>query len=116
MGDIFHRKLAALKALPGVGDVRGLGLLAGIELVSEKAGKKPYARRLRLAETFTELAQDNGLIVWPNVGQTAEEEGDIIMLAPPFIINEAELDEIIARFTASLKNALEAIHDYSSPV
>jgi adenosylmethionine-8-amino-7-oxononanoate aminotransferase len=113
MGALFHQKLATLKDLPGVGDVRGLGLLAGVELVADKAAKTPYPRELRVAETFTEVAQDNGLIVWPNVGQTPDEQGDIIMLAPPFVITEAEIDELVSLFKTALTKALEDIHDHS---
>ena len=51
-----------------VGDVRGLGLLAGIEFVADKRTKAPFPRRLKFAETFVAAAQDAGLIVWPNVG------------------------------------------------
>ena len=112
MGAVLHQKLAALRDLPGVGDVRGRGLLAGIEFVADKKTKAPFPRSARFAERFTEAAMDAGLIVWPNVGQADGENGDIAMVAPPFIVTESEIDEIVRRF----KIALEAVHVKREPV
>lgn len=108
MGDVLHRKLRTLLDLPSVGDVRGLGLLAGIEFVADKRSKSPFPRKQKFAEKFTAAAQDAGLIVWPNVGQADGENGDLVMVAPPFIISEAEIDEIVARFKTALDKTLEA--------
>lgn len=110
MGIVLHRKLKTLLELPSVGDVRGLGLLAGIEFVSDKKTRAPFPRRLKFAETFVAAAQDAGLIVWPNIGHADGENGDLVMVAPPFIITEAEIDEIVSRFKTALKTTLEACH------
>lgn len=110
MGRSLHAKLAALRDLPGVGDVRGLGLLAGVEFVADTATKAPYPRATRFAETFVRTALDAGLVVWPNTGHADGENGDLVMLAPPFTVTEAELDEIVARFKTAHSAALEACH------
>ena len=110
MGEVLHRKLAALRELPGVGDVRGLGLLAGVEFVADKKTKAPFPRALKFAETFIAKAQDAGLILWPNTGHADGENGDLVMIAPPFIVSEAEIDEIVARFKTAHAAALEACH------
>ena len=110
MGVVLHRKLSALLALPSIGDVRGLGLLAGIEFVADKKTKAPFSRSLRFAETFVAKAQDAGLIVWPNTGHADGENGDLVMVAPPFIIARDEIDEIVARFKTALDHTLEALH------
>ena len=101
-GITFHWKLAALRNLPGVGDVRGRGLLAGIEFVANRETKEPFARSQRFAERFARAAQDEGLTVWPNVGHADGTSGDLAMLAPPFIITEPEIDELVVRFTRAL--------------
>jgi len=106
MGAVLHRKLRALLELPSVGDVRGLGLLAGIEFVADKKTKAPFPRSLKFAESFVSAALDAGLVVWPNVGHADGENGDLVMVAPPFTVSESEIDEIVARF----KTALEACH------
>jgi adenosylmethionine-8-amino-7-oxononanoate aminotransferase len=97
LGPVFHQKLAALKELPLVGDVRGRGLLAGIEFVADKGSRAPLPRKLKFAETFAEQALDAGLMTWANMGQ-ANGEGDLSCLAPPFVIEESEMDEIVERF------------------
>lgn len=97
----FHAKLDALRVLPGVGDVRGRGLLAGVEFVADTERRTPFPRASRIAERFTRAAQDAGLIVWPNVGHADGTDGDLVMLAPPYIITEAEIDEIVERFAVA---------------
>jgi adenosylmethionine-8-amino-7-oxononanoate aminotransferase len=103
IGSVFHGKLEALRALPHVGDVRGRGLLAGIEFVESKETRFPFPRAAHFAETFAATALDAGLVVWPNVGQANGTDGDLVMLAPPFVIEEWEMDEIVARFSAALE-------------
>jgi len=87
-GAYLQKKLQALRELEIVGDVRGLGLLAGVELVSDKATKKSFdvsegaARRVWLA------ALERGVIVRA-VG------GDVIAMSPPFVISEKQIDHIV---------------------
>ena len=106
IGALFHERLAALKSLPGVGDVRGRGLLAGVEFVADAGTRTPFARAARFAERFTRNAQDEGLVVWPNVGHADGTSGDLAMLAPPFIVKEGEIDEIVARFSVALERTV----------
>jgi len=105
MGDVLHRRLAGLRALPHVGDVRGIGLLAGVEFVEDKETRAPFARALRFAETFTEAAQEAGLVVWPNVGHADGENGDLVMIAPPFVVTEEQIDELVTLFQTALERA-----------
>src|SRR5207245_105079 len=79
---VLQRRLAALRDLPQVGDVRGRGLLGGIEFVEDKATRAPFPRAARFAETLTEAAQQAGLVVWPNVGHADGTSGDLVMVAP----------------------------------
>jgi len=98
----FHHRLSALRSLPYVGDVRGRGLLAGVEFVADKETRAPFKRAEHFAERFVDAALDAGLVVWPNVGQANGTDGDLVMLAPPFVITEAEIDEIVTRFEQAL--------------
>lgn len=102
MGRIFHQKLEALRGLPHVGDVRGRGLLAGVEFVADSDSRAPFPRAERFTERFQAAAERAGLMVWPNTGQADGVNGDLVVLAPPFIITEAEIDEIVTRFTDAL--------------
>lgn len=107
MGAVLHRKLRGLADLPAVGDVRGRGLLAGIEFVVDKATRQPFPRQQKFAERFTDAAQDAGLIVWPNVGQADGTNGDLVCVAPPFIITETEIDELVSLLTTALHRTVE---------
>ena len=102
MGEVFHRKLAAVRELPHVGDIRGRGLLAGVEFVLDKATRQPFPRKLKFAETFAEEALKAGLMTWANMGQADGTNGDLSCLAPPFVITDSEIDEIIQRFSRAL--------------
>src|SRR5258708_10316849 len=71
IGRELQRRLASLRRLPYVGDVRGRGLLAGVEFVEDKAPRAPFPRAAKFAEPFTSPAPVAGLITCPNVGQAA---------------------------------------------
>jgi len=103
MGRVLHERLRLLTGLPHVGDVRGRGLLAGIEFVEDKATRVPFPRSVKFAERFADAALAAGLTVWPNVGQADGTNGDLVMVAPPFIITEEEIQEIVGRLTVALE-------------
>lgn len=109
MGAYLHARLEELRAHPLVGDVRGRGLLAGIEFVADKDTKRPLPRALKFAESFADAAFDRGLVVWPNYGNADGEAGDLAMLAPPFVVTEKELDEIVLRFTDALNTVAKTV-------
>lgn len=115
MAPTFHRALQRLRGLPGVGDVRAHGLLAGVEFVASPDSRAPFPRSEKVAERFASAAQEAGLIVWPNVGQADGTNGDLAMLAPPFIITEAEIDELVERFTRALRATFASAATSSSP-
>jgi adenosylmethionine-8-amino-7-oxononanoate aminotransferase len=111
MGAVLHARLATLRAHPHVGDVRGRGLLAGVEFVEDQASRVPFPRRLRFAETFAEAALRAGLMTWTNVGQANGVDGDLACLAPPFVVDEAELEELVRRFTVALEETVRKVRD-----
>jgi len=106
MGRVLHEELQALRALPAVGDVRGRGMLAGVEFVLDADTREPYPRAARFAETFADCALEAGLMVWPNVGHADGERGDLVMIAPPFVITPEEIREIVRRFEGALDATL----------
>jgi hypothetical protein len=109
MGRVLHRRLAGLRGLPFVGDVRGRGLLAGIEFVADPETREPLPRSTAFAETFTQAALDAGLVVWPNVGHADGRTGDLVMLAPPFVVTEDQIDEMVALFARALRDTAERV-------
>jgi hypothetical protein len=102
MGKVLQDRLGALAELPAVGDVRGMGLLGGVELVADKGTKAPFERQAKVAERLVANAQRNGLVLWSNIGHADGERGDLVMVAPPFIITEAEIDVLVDKLRASI--------------
>jgi adenosylmethionine-8-amino-7-oxononanoate aminotransferase len=111
MGAVLRERLDALLEHPNVGDVRGRGLLVGIELVEDKGTRKPFDRRLGLAESLAETAQAAGLVVWPHAGQAADGSGDLILIGPPFIISEDEISELLRLLRTALDTTIGSLED-----
>jgi len=98
--EIFRRQLATLEAHPHVGEIRGLGLLLGIEFVKDKSAREPFAREENIAERIRQAALDEGVLTYPTQGCVDGLRGDHVLLAPPFIVS-AEESAIIARALAT---------------
>jgi adenosylmethionine-8-amino-7-oxononanoate aminotransferase len=109
MGRLLHRRLGDLGQLPLVGDIRGRGLLAGIEFVADPETREPLPRSAAFAETFTQAALDAGLVVWPNIGHADGRSGDLVMLAPPFVVTEDHIDEMVVLLTRALRDATDRV-------
>lgn len=94
LGDTMLEETRSLCGHDHVGDVRGKGLLIGIEFVLDKRTKKPFPRSEKYAENFIIKALNKGLVLWPNTGNADGTNGDLIVLAPPFIIGKTEIAQI----------------------
>ncbi|MFZ0548076.1 MAG: aspartate aminotransferase family protein [Candidatus Promineifilaceae bacterium] len=104
MGMLLGAKLRnALADHPNVGDIRGRGLFYGIEFVQDKDSKTPFPASRHLAWDIWEKAFERGLIVYYSQGCADGRNGDIIMAGPPLIINEAQIDELVALLTEAIK-------------
>jgi adenosylmethionine-8-amino-7-oxononanoate aminotransferase len=95
-GRYFFERLEELSRVTAVGEVRGKGLLAGIELVLDRESKEPFPRSRKLIEEVTARAFDKGLLIYPSTGCANGVDGDLIILAPPFIIEEQQIDQIVS--------------------
>jgi len=99
--ELFGELKVAFGDHPNVGNIRGRGLLIGIELVEDRDTKKPadrsYGGRIKQA------AMDHGLIIYPG-GRTADgDQGAHILLAPPFIYDASHVDELVTKLKAVLR-------------
>ena len=94
---------------PNVGEVRGRGLFLGIELVKDKQTKEPLNPNFNLPEQIRHTAMQHGLLCYPMGGTIDGRRGHHILLAPPFIINEEELDLIVSRLSSTLNAILPAL-------
>src|SRR5579863_9609306 len=97
VGAFMQQELAPLTSHPLVGEVRGCGLIAGLELVEDKLTRRPFDAQLKVGARAFGLGHQNGLIV--------RAIGDTIALCPPMIITEAQMQELFVRLRATLDQA-----------
>ncbi|HSO66608.1 MAG TPA: aspartate aminotransferase family protein [Desulfatirhabdiaceae bacterium] len=93
-GQYLKNRLLRLKNHPNIGDIRGIGLMRAIEFVMDKQNMTPFPRTEKITERLTGLMFQNGMITYPCTG-FANGAGDGIMLSPPYIVSEAEVDQIV---------------------
>ena len=91
---------------PNVGDIRGRGLFRGVELVADRASKAPFDPALGVAAKIKKAAFQAGLICYPMAGTRDGQSGDHILLAPPFIITEDQIAEVVDKLDLALAQSL----------
>ena len=89
-GKDMREALTPLRKHPRVGDIRGLGLLLGIEFVRDKTTREPYPKSENIAEKIRQAALAEGVLTYPTQGCVDGHRGDHILLAPPFTISQEE--------------------------
>ena len=94
---------------PHVGDIRGRGLFQAIELVADYETKQPFDPSMGLAGKIKSAAFEAGLICYPMPGTRDGQSGDHVLLAPPFIITDKQIEELVSKLDMSLKNSLEKL-------
>src|SRR5271166_3271536 len=85
-GETLRKALSALESHPQVGQVRGLGLLQGVEFVKNKSTREPFPKEAGIAEKIRQAALEKNVLTYPSQGTVDGTRGDHILLAPPFII------------------------------
>ncbi|MFJ3463372.1 aspartate aminotransferase family protein [Achromobacter spanius] len=103
---LAQRLQAALGEHPHVGDIRGRGLFMGVELVQDRATKQPFDPELTLHARIKREAMARGLMVYPMGGTLDGRLGDHVLLAPPFIISDDELDQLTERLAGAIDAAI----------
>jgi hypothetical protein len=91
---------------PHIGDIRGRGLLLALELVKDRATKEPFDPALKLHARVKAEAMRQGLLVYPMGGTIDGTRGDHVMLAPPYLVTDSELDVIVERLDTALGSAV----------
>jgi adenosylmethionine-8-amino-7-oxononanoate aminotransferase len=94
----------ALSDAPTVGDVRGLGLMIGIELVRDRETNEPFARSATVAERILQAARESGLLLYSSTGHVDGTSGDLVMLGPPFSISDDDATLLLERTTAAVRS------------
>ena len=109
-GALLGERLAdAFRDHPHVGDMRGRGLFRAIELVADRASKQPFDPALKLHAKVKKAAMEAGLMCYPMGGTIDGAHGDHVLLAPPFIITDDELDLLIERLTDAVDTGVQSV-------
>ena len=94
---------------PNVGDVRGRGLLVGVELVADRATRRPFPRSARLIEKVMAHALEAGLLIYHGTGNADGTNGDTVLLGPPFVVTDAELESVADRLGDAVERAVASL-------
>jgi hypothetical protein len=94
----------ALADVPCVGDVRGLGMMIGVELVRDRETKEPFGRSERVAERIVRAAHESGLLLYSSTGHVDGRDGDLLMLGPPFVLTDDDAAVLVERTAAAVRS------------
>ena len=107
MGESLGQRLReGLGNLPCVGDVRGMGMMWAVEFVADQKTKAPFPKARGFASRVFKAAFEAGLIVYPMPGCADGENGDHVMVAPPLVVEAAQIDDIVGLLRAAIETAL----------
>ena len=87
---------------PHIGDIRGRGLLLGLEFVIDKASKTPFPTEATFHERLKNAAMEKGLICYPMCGTIDGYNGNHVLLAPPYTLVDQQLEEIVDKLEAAI--------------
>jgi adenosylmethionine-8-amino-7-oxononanoate aminotransferase len=93
---------AALADSPVVGEVRGIGLMVGVELVAGRDDERPFPRSEQATERVVAAARERGLLLYSSTGHVDGTDGDLVMLGPPFTISDEEIGLAVERTQAAV--------------
>jgi adenosylmethionine-8-amino-7-oxononanoate aminotransferase len=109
-GEQFRAGLASMMVRhPSLGDVRGKGLLSGFELVRSRGTKEPFDPARHASGLLEKAALQRGLVTYPCTGSVEGAAGDMVLMAPPLVINAAEIDEVLQILDDSLAEVEAAL-------
>lgn len=110
LGNYMFAALDRLKDHPNVGDIRGRGLFAGIELVRDKESLSPYDSDAQFGQKVLNICKANGISFYSGGGMAEGLKGDHIMMSPPFVITEEEIDTCVEVLQAGISEAAQALN------
>jgi adenosylmethionine-8-amino-7-oxononanoate aminotransferase len=114
VGPYFKERLQELmEKHPMIGDVRGIGLMLGVELVADRVTKQPFPVEWKVSQRIGQAALERGLVTYPLMGTVDGMEGDHMLFTPPLTITKTEIDELIAIYDAALTVVAIELQDQS---
>jgi adenosylmethionine-8-amino-7-oxononanoate aminotransferase len=106
-GQNLREALTSLLTHPHVGDIRGLGLLFGVEFVKDKATREPFPKSDNIAEKIRQACLEENVLTYPTQGCVDGLRGDHILLAPPFTISPEESAQIARALRSALTKVFQ---------
>jgi adenosylmethionine-8-amino-7-oxononanoate aminotransferase len=113
-GQLVSRLTSTFGQHEHVGDIRGRGLFLGLEFVADRATRRPFDPSARLNTRLKANAMAEGLVCYPSGGTSDGKAGDHVLLAPPYILTEPQLDELVEKLDRALRRTLDDIAAASS--
>ncbi|MEP6758650.1 MAG: aminotransferase class III-fold pyridoxal phosphate-dependent enzyme [Actinomycetota bacterium] len=95
---------AELADVPSVGDVRGAGMMLGVELVADRETKEPFPRHAQVTERVVAAARESGLLLYSSTGHADGVNGDLLMLGPPFTLTDDDTVALLDRTVAAVRS------------
>lgn len=110
MGERLANGMKQLEDIPIVGQVRGLGLMRGMEVVADRETRRPFPKSARASAAVAAECMKKGLIVYPGSGMADGVEGDNFMVAPPLVVSAEQVDEILSLLREGLEAAVTKLN------
>ena len=102
LADLLHERLAPH---PHLGEIRGRGLMVGLEIVADRETRRAFPRADRVTERVVRAARDAGVLVYSGTGNANGVDGDTILLGPPFVVTDLELERIADVVAGAVESA-----------
>jgi adenosylmethionine-8-amino-7-oxononanoate aminotransferase len=103
LGDYLGERMEPLRENSMIGEIRGLGLMRGVELVADKSAKRPFPRARGVAEEVARECNERGLLVLPGVAGADGTDGDTVVLGPPYIVTRQQIDTMVSILGEAIK-------------
>jgi adenosylmethionine-8-amino-7-oxononanoate aminotransferase len=109
LGDYLgHRLKEAILDLPGVGDVRGIGMMWAVEFVADRQTKAPYPAERAFAARVCAHCREMGVLLYPGHGSADGVQGDHLMIAPPYVVTEEQIEVVVETLSRAIQRASAA--------
>jgi len=110
IGKFMLERLTSLKRFPIVGDVRGLGMLQGVEFVADQATKRPFPAEVGVTRRIVEGALAEGVMIVPGMsGMIDGALGDHIQISPPFVFTEANVEQLVGAVEKAIQKVMREL-------
>jgi adenosylmethionine-8-amino-7-oxononanoate aminotransferase len=94
---------------PNVGEIRGRGLLQGVELVADRETRAPFPRTDRVTENILVAARERGVLLYSGTGLADGTNGDAVLFGPPFVITDSEMEQLVDGLASAIDAAIPAV-------